>query len=134
MTVGNNTLCACHVVCYGATTLNQCPYMCPHDFVLVHTGTDWYVLLYFVGIRTYRYIVVCTVIYRYCAVHTKYPVLVHLVTIQVPDEDRLFQVFGFRHFKCSESECQPGSAELQLESQSEAMGSSGVLRNIFIWL
>ncbi len=65
MTVGNNTLCACHVY-YGATTLNQCPYVSSiHDFDMVHTNTDLYVLLYFVCTSTYRYIPVCTGIYRY---------------------------------------------------------------------
>ncbi len=36
-----------------------------HDFDMVHTGTDRYVLLYFVCISTYWYIPVCTDIYLY---------------------------------------------------------------------
>ncbi len=57
-----------------------------HDFVMVHTGTAWYVLLYFVCRSMYRYILVCTL------VHTRYPVPVHLVMI--PDA-----VTGGRAFK-----------------------------------
>ncbi len=36
-----------------------------HGFVMVHTGTAWYVLLYFVCTSTYWYIPVCTGIYWY---------------------------------------------------------------------
>ncbi len=64
MTVGNNTSCACHVY-YGATTLNQCPYMCPAYMTLI-----WYIqiqicMYFYICTSTYRYIHVCTSIYRY---------------------------------------------------------------------
>ena len=36
-----------------------------HDFDMVHTGTDQYVLFYFVCISTYQFIQVCTSINRY---------------------------------------------------------------------
>ncbi len=41
-------------------------------------------------------------------------------------EVRLFQVFGFRHFKCSDSRTRRVSGELQLESQTKPMGSFGI--------
>ena len=42
----------------------------------------------------------------------------------------MFDILGFRHYLTGPSGC----AEAMGFSMSEAMGSSGVLRNIFIWL
>jgi hypothetical protein len=78
MTVGNDTLCACHV-CYGVATLNQtnqCPSMCPTYITLI-----CYIPVFTFILCIYKYIPVHTGVYRCKQVHTKYPVLVHLVTI-----------------------------------------------------
>ncbi len=78
-------LCVCHVY-YGATKLNQGPYMCPAYMTLI-----WYIQVCTFILCMYKYIPVFTSMYQYIPVQSKYPVLVQLVTI--PD-------YPFLHWQC----------------------------------